>query len=46
MLQALLADRFRLVAHNDTRMRPAYAVSAGKSPRLPASRYFGKRGMR
>lgn len=31
MLQALLADRFKLVVHNDTRPLPAYAMTVAKS---------------
>ena len=35
MLQALLADRFQLVVHNEMRPMPAYALSLGKNkPRL------------
>lgn len=34
MLQALLADRFKLVVHNDTRAVPAFALTAGKHPAL------------
>jgi len=34
MLQSLLADRFKLVLHKDSRPMPAYALIAGKSPRL------------
>jgi uncharacterized protein (TIGR03435 family) len=34
MVRALLADRFRLVAHPGTRPLPAFVLSAGKSPRL------------
>jgi uncharacterized protein (TIGR03435 family) len=35
MLQALLADRFHLVTHNDTHPLPAYVLSVGKAgPRL------------
>jgi uncharacterized protein (TIGR03435 family) len=31
-LQALLADRFKLVVHIDTKPRPAFALTAGKHP--------------
>lgn len=35
MLQALLEDRFKLVAHNDTRQLPAYSLTVGKGkPKL------------
>jgi uncharacterized protein (TIGR03435 family) len=33
-LQALLADRFKLAVHKDTRQLPAYALVAGKKPLL------------
>ena len=32
MLQALLADRFKLAVHNDTRPMPGYALLPGKGP--------------
>ena len=34
MLQSLLADRFKLVAHKDTKPLPAYALVVGKKPQL------------
>ncbi len=34
MLRNLLADRFRLVAHKDTRSLPAYVMTAGKKLQL------------
>jgi uncharacterized protein (TIGR03435 family) len=34
MLRNLLADRFQLVAHKDTRGLAAYAMTAGKKPQL------------
>ena len=34
MLQALLAERFHLVAHPDSRPMPAYIMTAGKRPLL------------
>ena len=35
MLQALLAERFKLVVHNDTKSMPAFALTAGKGkPKL------------
>jgi uncharacterized protein (TIGR03435 family) len=37
MVRALLADRFQLVAHTDTRPLPAFVLSAGKSPKLKPS---------
>jgi uncharacterized protein (TIGR03435 family) len=38
MLQALLADRFKLVVHRDTREIPVYALTIGKKgPRLQPS---------
>jgi uncharacterized protein (TIGR03435 family) len=37
MLQALLAERFGLVVHNDTKPVPAWVLSAGKHPLLKHS---------
>ena len=37
MLQALLADRFHLVVHNDTKPLPAFSLTAGKHPQLRES---------
>ncbi len=37
MLKALLADRFKLVLHNDTRPMPAYALTTGKRTQLKQS---------
>ena len=37
MLQALLADRFKLVVHTDSKPYPAYSLVAGKNPRLKES---------
>src|SRR5436309_2405642 len=37
MLQALLADRFKLVTHNDSRPMPAWALTAGKHGGLKES---------
>jgi uncharacterized protein (TIGR03435 family) len=34
MLQSLLADRFKLVVHKDTRPVPTYALTVGKKPQL------------
>ena len=33
-LQALLAERFKLVVHQDTKPLPTYALTAGKKPQL------------
>ena len=44
MLQALLADRFKLVVHHDTRPMPAYALSAGKRPTLKKADDTGETG--
>jgi uncharacterized protein (TIGR03435 family) len=37
MLQALLADRFKLTFHNDSKPVPAYGLKAGKHPSLKQS---------
>jgi len=37
MLQAMLADRFKLSVHNDTRQMPAFALTAGKHLQLKES---------
>jgi len=34
MLQALLADRFKLKVHSETKPYPAYSMTAGKNPKL------------
>lgn len=44
MLQTLLADRFKLVIHNDTRPLPAYALMAGKKPSLKPADGSGETG--
>jgi uncharacterized protein (TIGR03435 family) len=44
MLQALLAERFKLVAHKDTRPLPAYALVAGKKPQLKEADGTGDMG--
>jgi uncharacterized protein (TIGR03435 family) len=44
MLQALLADRFKLVVHNDTKPMPAYALTAGKHPQLKETEGSGDSG--
>jgi len=46
MLQSLLADRFKLVLHNDSKDLPAYALTAGKSPKLKKSDGTGDPGCR
>jgi uncharacterized protein (TIGR03435 family) len=42
MLQALLADRFKLVIHKDTKPIPAFALTAGKHPALKKSEGDGE----
>jgi uncharacterized protein (TIGR03435 family) len=42
MLQTLLADRFGVVVHHDTKLMPAYVLTAGKSPRVKQSDGFGE----
>ena len=44
MLQALLADRFKLVQHNDTKPLPVYALTAGKKPAMKESDGDGETG--
>jgi uncharacterized protein (TIGR03435 family) len=44
MLQALLADRFKLVVHNDTKPLPAYALTVGKHPALKKADGSGETG--
>ena len=45
MLRALLAERFKLVVHNDTRPLPAYILSAGKvKPKLKPADASGEAG--
>ena len=44
MLQKLLADRFKLVVHPDTKSMPAYALTAGKHPTLKKSDGSGNTG--
>jgi uncharacterized protein (TIGR03435 family) len=46
MLQALLADRFKLVIHNDTKSLPAYALTAGRHPQLKEASGGGDGGGR
>jgi uncharacterized protein (TIGR03435 family) len=45
MLQALLADRFKLAVHNDTRRVPGFELTAGQgTPKMTASGGVGKPG--
>ncbi|HEV3331272.1 MAG TPA: TIGR03435 family protein [Bryobacteraceae bacterium] len=44
MLQALLADRFQLAVHNDTRPVLAYALKAGKRPQMKSATSEGPAG--
>jgi uncharacterized protein (TIGR03435 family) len=44
MLKTLLADRFQLAVHDDSRPIPAYAVKAGKHPLLKPSDGSGDTG--
>ena len=44
MLQNLLADRFKLVYHNDTRDLQAYVLTAGKSPKIKQTEGPGDNG--
>lgn len=46
MLQALLADRFRLVVHKETKPLPAYVLTAGKNPKLREADGSGETGCR
>jgi len=46
MLQNLLADRFKLVVHNDTRDLQAYVLTAGKAPKIKQSENPGDSGCR
>ena len=44
MLQTLLADRFKLVIHNDTKPVPAYALKSWKQPKLKQPDGAGETG--
>jgi len=44
MLQALLADRFKLVFHHDTKPMPAYGLTVAKSGKLQAAGGGGESG--
>ena len=46
MLQALLAERFKLAVHNDTKSIPAFVLKAGKRPQLKPSDGSGDTGCR
>ena len=46
MLQALLADRFKLVLHKDMRPLPGYALTRGKKPLMQAADGLGDTGCR
>jgi uncharacterized protein (TIGR03435 family) len=46
MLQALLANRFKLVVHSDTRPFPEYVLTAGKHPQLKEAAAAGESGCR
>ena len=41
LLQALLAERFKLVLHTDNKPMPAFALTAGKHPQLKPSEGVG-----
>ena len=46
MLQKLLADRFQLVVHKDTKPMPAYALTAGKGkPKMKEASGSGEAGV-
>src|SRR5580692_11423279 len=44
MLQTLLAERFKLVVHDESRPMPAYALKAGKKPLLKQADGTGETG--
>jgi uncharacterized protein (TIGR03435 family) len=44
MLQAMLAERFKLAVHNDSRPMASYALTAGKHPQLKESDGTGETG--
>jgi uncharacterized protein (TIGR03435 family) len=46
MLQTLLADRFKLLIHNDTKDLTSYALTTGKSPKLKPAEGSGDQGCR
>ncbi len=46
MLRALLAERFSLAVHNDTKPLPMYALTAGKHPLLREAAGSGNTGCR
>ncbi len=45
-LQNLLAERFKLVVHNDTRDLQAYVLTAGKTPKIKQAENPGDNGCR
>jgi uncharacterized protein (TIGR03435 family) len=46
MLKGLLADRFKLVVHDDNKELPAYVLTTGKTPKLKQSEGPGDTGCR
>ncbi len=44
MLQSLLAERFKLVVHNDTKPVPGFALTASKKPRMKPAEGKGESG--
>ncbi len=44
MLQSLLAERFKLVVHNDVKPLPTYALTASKHPQLKEAEGSGDKG--
>src|SRR5579862_6620119 len=44
MLQSLLAERFKLVLHKDTRPMPAYSLVAGRKPQIKEADGAGESG--
>ena len=46
MLQSLLAERFGLKAHTETKPLPTYALTLGKKPNLKESHESGETGCR
>jgi uncharacterized protein (TIGR03435 family) len=46
MLQTLLADRFRLALHRETRDLPMYALTAGRNPAFSKSKQDGESSLK